>query len=53
LSGVIPPDPHFKGAGGKAKGKVGFEGMEGIEGRKWAGKMKKKGREKEGREHGL
>jgi hypothetical protein len=35
------PDPHFKGTGGKAKGRVGLEGMEG---RKCGGKMKEKGR---------
>jgi hypothetical protein len=40
------PDPHFKGAGGKAKGRVGLEGMEG---RKWEGKMKGKGRVWEGK----
>jgi hypothetical protein len=31
------PDPRFKGRGGKAKGRVGLEG---IEGREWEGKMK-------------
>jgi hypothetical protein len=35
------PDPRFKGRGGKAKGRVGLEG---IEGREWKGKMKGKRR---------
>jgi hypothetical protein len=36
------PDPRFKGRGGKAKGRVGLEG---IEGREWEGRRKMKGRE--------
>jgi hypothetical protein len=45
------PDPRFKGRGGKAKGRVGLEGMEG---REWEGKKDEgKGRrEGEGREGG-
>jgi hypothetical protein len=39
------PDPHFKGTGGKAKGRVGLEGMEG---RKFRGKMKKRGGRRKG-----
>jgi hypothetical protein len=41
LSGGYTPDPHFKGTGGKTKGRVALEGMEG---RKCGGKMKEKGR---------
>jgi hypothetical protein len=39
------PDPRFKGEGGKAKGRVGLEGMEG---REWEGKKD----EGEGKEEG-
>jgi hypothetical protein len=40
FSGLYP-GPRFKGREGKAKGRVGLEG---IEGREWEGKMKGKGR---------
>jgi hypothetical protein len=43
--GVIPPDPVSKEREGKAKGRVGSEGMEG---REWEGK-KDQGEGKEGR----
>jgi hypothetical protein len=44
FSGVIPRTPVSKGRGGKAKGKVGLEG---IEGREWEGTTDK-GEGKEG-----
>jgi hypothetical protein len=43
---VITPDPLLKGRGGKAKGRVGLEGMEG---REWEGKTDEgEGKEGEG-----
>jgi hypothetical protein len=46
FSGAIPPDSVLKRRGGKAKGRLGLEG---IEGREWEGK-KDKGEGKEEKE---